>query len=168
MEFFKGIELLDILIACAGVTLTLLTLLSNLPFRWIAALILFITFSAAIIPVEDDKAYRSLYYTIRYAMSYKVFRKKTEKKGEIPVQNITPFTGISGIFIEYGDAYSGVAVEIPSIEFRFLTEPRQNQLIDQVYGSILRTVTDTRPWSRSSVRSFMTAISGRRTRRSTI
>lgn len=143
MEFFKGIELLDILIACAGVTLTLLTLLSNLPFRWIAALILFITFSAAIIPVEDDKAYRSLYYTIRYAMSYKVFRKKTEKKGEIPVQNITPFTGISGIFIEYGDAYSGVAVEIPSIEFRFLTEPRQNQLIDQVYGSILRTVTDT-------------------------
>lgn len=34
MEFFKGIELPDIIIACVGVTLTLLMLLSNLPFRW--------------------------------------------------------------------------------------------------------------------------------------
>jgi len=34
-------------------------------------------------------------------------------------------------------------VEIPSIEFRFFTERQQNQMIDQVYGSILRTVTDT-------------------------
>lgn len=143
MEFFKGIELTDIIIACVGVTLTLFMLLSNLPFRWIAALILFILFVASIIPVEDEKAYRTIYYAIKYAMSYKTFRKNPEKKGEIPVQGITPFTGISGTFIEYGDAYSGIVVEIPSIEFRFLTESRQNQLIDQVYGSILRTVTET-------------------------
>ncbi len=143
MEFFKGIELTDIIIACVGVTLTLFMLLSNLPFRWIAALILFILFVASIIPVEDEKAYKTIYYAIKYAMSYKTFRKNPEKKGEIPVQGITPFTGISGNFIEYGDAYSGIVVEIPSIEFRFLTESRQNQLIDQVYGSILRTVTET-------------------------
>ncbi|EEG51348.1 VirB4 family type IV secretion system protein [Enterocloster asparagiformis] len=143
MEFFKGIELPDIIIACVGVTLTLLMLLSNLPFRWGAALIMFILFAASIIPVENEKAYKTVYYGIKYAMSYKTFRKNPEKKGEIPVQGITPFTGISGTFIEYGDAYSGLVVEIPSIEFRFMTESRQNQLIDQVYGSILRTVTES-------------------------
>ena len=54
MEFFKGIELLDIMIAAAGVTLTLFMLLSNLPLRWMAALIVFIVFSASIIPLYDD------------------------------------------------------------------------------------------------------------------
>lgn len=143
MEFFKGIELLDIVIAAAGVTLTLFMFLSNLPLRWMAALIVFIVFSASIIPLDDEKAYKSLYYAIRYAMSYKEFVKHPEKKGQIPVAGVTPFTGISDMFIEYGTSYLGVVVEIPSIEFRFLTEPRQNQLIDQVYGSILRTVNDT-------------------------
>ncbi|MFR3754483.1 MAG: hypothetical protein ACLTW9_23440 [Enterocloster sp.] len=56
MEFFKGIELLDIVIAAAGVTLTLFMLLSNLPLRWMAALIVFIVFSASIIPLDDEKA----------------------------------------------------------------------------------------------------------------
>lgn len=143
MEFFKGIELFDILIAGVGVTMTLSILLSNLPFRWIAALIIFILFAVAIIPVEDEKAYRSTYYAIKYLMSYKVFKKKPEKKGEIPVSGITPFTGVSGQFIEYGGTYFGLVVEIPSIEFRFLTPQRQNQLIDQVYGAVLRTVTES-------------------------
>ena len=75
MEFFKGIELPDIIIACVGVTLTLLMLLSNLPFRWGAALIMFILFAASIIPVENEKAYKTVYYGIKYAMSYKTFRK---------------------------------------------------------------------------------------------
>lgn len=143
MEFFKGIELFDILIAGIGVTMTLSILLSNLPFRWMIALIVFILFSVAIIPVEDEKAYRSAYYAVKYLMSYKVFKKKPVKKGEIPVSGITPFTGVSGQFIEYGSAYFGLVVEIPSIEFRFLTPSRQNQLIDQVYGAVLRTVSDS-------------------------
>lgn len=143
MEFFKGIELLDIVIAAAGVTLTLFILLSNLPLRWLAALIIFIIFSASIIPLDDEKTYKSLYYAVKYAISYKEFVKRPEKKGQIPVAGVTPFTGISDQFIEYGSSYLGVVVEIPSIEFRFLTESRQNQLIDQVFGSILRTVNDT-------------------------
>lgn len=82
MEFFKGIELPDIIIACVGVTLTLLMLLSNLPFRWGAALIMFILFAASIIPVENEKAYKTVYYGIKYAMSYKTFRKNPEKRGK--------------------------------------------------------------------------------------
>jgi len=83
MEFFKGIELLDIIIAAIGVTMTLSVLLSNLPFRWIGALIIFIVFSASIIPVEDEKAYKSAYYGIKYLMSYKVFKKVPDKKRKV-------------------------------------------------------------------------------------
>lgn len=143
MEFFKGIELADIIIAGVGITLTLSVLLSNLPFRWGGALILFILSAAAIVPVEDEKGYKSAYHAVKYLISYKTFEKKPSKKGVLPVESITPFTGISGKFIEYGGAYYGIVVEIPAIEFRFFTESRQDQLIDQVYGSILRTVSES-------------------------
>lgn len=143
MEFFKGIELADILIAGVGITLTLSILLSNLPFRWGGALVLFVISAAAIVPVEDEKGYKSAYHAVKYLISYKTFEKKPDKKGVLTVESITPFTGISGKFIEYGGAYYGLVVEIPSIEFRFFTEIRQDQMIDQVYGSILRTVSES-------------------------
>lgn len=143
MEFFKGIELVDIIIAGLGITLTLSILLSNLPFRWGGALILFVLSAAAIVPVEDEKGYKSAYHAVKYLISYKKFEKNPVKRGAFSVENITPFTGISGKFIEYGNAYFGMVVEIPSIEFRFLTENHQDQLIDQVYGAILRTVSES-------------------------
>lgn len=91
MEFFKGIERLDIIIACVGVTLTLaLCCYPISPSGWGAALIMFILFAASIIPVENEKAYKTVYYGIKYAMSYKTFRKNPEKKGEIPVQGSRP------------------------------------------------------------------------------
>jgi hypothetical protein len=37
--------------------------------------------------------------------------------------------------------YYGIVIEIPSIEFRFLTESRQDSIIDRSLGSVLRTVT---------------------------
>ena len=57
------------------------------------------------------------------------------------MRSVTPFTGINGAFIEYGKAYSGVVVEIPSVEFRFYSESRQNSLIDRVFSGILRGVS---------------------------
>ncbi|MBO5199414.1 MAG: ATP-binding protein [Lachnospiraceae bacterium] len=56
------------------------------------------------------------------------------------VAAITPFTGISDGFIEYGGQYYAAVVEIPSIEFRFMTLSKQNNMIDKVFGSVLRTV----------------------------
>ncbi|MDR1059751.1 MAG: ATP-binding protein [Clostridiales bacterium] len=58
------------------------------------------------------------------------------------VADITPFTGISGEYIEYGGRYYGVVLEIPSIEFRFLTLSRQNGIIDRNLGAALRMVSE--------------------------
>lgn len=69
--------------------------------------------------------------------------KKSSNSKTLRVSDITPFTGISGNYIEYANQYYGLVVEIPSIEFRFYTEYKQNTIIDKVFGSILRTVTGT-------------------------
>lgn len=77
-------------------------------------------------------------------------KKPAKKSGILPnskpdteptVEGITPFTGIDGCFIEYGGEYYGIAVSVPSVEFRFLTEMRQNNVIDRMLGGVLRTIS---------------------------
>ncbi|MBR3736028.1 MAG: hypothetical protein IKN07_09100, partial [Lachnospiraceae bacterium] len=58
---------------------------------------------------------------------------------EFDVEDIMPFTGIDGNFIQYGDAYSAVVMSVPSVEFRFFSEHRQNSVIDRCFAAILRT-----------------------------
>ena len=71
------------------------------------------------------------------------FFDKGGRKGEPTVYDITPFTGVSDKFIEYNGEYYGIVVEIPSVEFRFFSESKQDNIIDRVYGSVLRTVAGT-------------------------
>ncbi|MDO4265436.1 MAG: ATP-binding protein [Eubacteriales bacterium] len=70
-------------------------------------------------------------------------KKAKKKKAAVPgmlftVEDITPFTEIDGDFIQYGKSYSAVVMRIPSVEFRFYNESRQNSLIDRCLASILR------------------------------
>lgn len=59
---------------------------------------MFILFAASIIPVENEKAYKTVYYGIKYAMSYKTFRKNPEKKGEIG-------SGHHALYRNFGNLY---------------------------------------------------------------
>lgn len=151
MEFFKGIELLDIAVCALGGTAAAAVLLSNLPFRIWTGAGLAILVIASVIPIDGEKAYMMIYYSLKYLIRIKDFQTKTElekpaqkrkKKPRPDVKAITPFTGIDGMYIEYGGIYSAVVVEIPSVEFRFFPLERQNQYIDRVLGSILRTISD--------------------------
>ena len=55
------------------------------------------------------------------------------------LEDITPFTEIDGSFITRYLRVSAVVMSIPSVEFRFYSESRQNSVIDRCFGSILRT-----------------------------
>ena len=145
MEFFKGIGVLDVAVGLVGAGLAVAIFLSDLPFHIPVSIVVLILVVALVIPLEDEKGYMIVYNALVYLARQKYFRQKTdEKKDKIPtVGDITPFTGISGRFIEYGTQYYGIVVEIPNIEFRFYTESRQDQVIEQVYGSVLRSVSGT-------------------------
>ncbi len=143
MEFFKGVEIPDVLIGIVGLSMVISVIFSNLPFRlWIGAG-LAVLFGASVVPVEGEKAYMMVYNGLKYIARFRRFQEAPEKKGIPSVRDITPFTGIDGNFIEYGGEYYGIAVNIPDIEFKFYTLQRQNQMIDQVFGSVLRTISGT-------------------------
>ena len=156
MEFFKGIGVLDVAVGLIGASLAIAIFLSDLPLHTPVSVIILILVVGLVIPLEDEKGYMIIYNALVYLARQKYFRQRTEeesiksgengnaKKTKIPtVGDITPFTGISGRFIEYGMEYYGIVVEIPNIEFRFYTEERQDQVIEHVYGSVLRSVSGT-------------------------
>ena len=141
MEFFKGIEIPDVLVGTVGITIVISVLFSNLPYRMGIALGIAVLFGASIIPIDGDKGYRLIYNVLKYLARYRIFKEEPVKKAEPAIKDITPFTGIDGSFIEYGGEYYGIVVSIPDIEFKFYTEARQNQMIDHVFGSVLRTIS---------------------------
>ncbi|MDE6742637.1 MAG: ATP-binding protein [Lachnospiraceae bacterium] len=156
MEFFKGIGVLDVAVGLIGASLAIAIFLSDLPLHIPISVIVLILVVGLVIPLEDEKGYMIIYNALVYLARQKYFRQRMEeeseksdknenaKKAKIPtVGDITPFTGISGRFIEYGTEYYGIVVEIPNIEFRFYTESRQDQVIEHVYGSVLRSVSGT-------------------------
>lgn len=140
MEFFKGVEIPDVAVGLVGIMIVVSVLFSNLPFRYGLSLIMAVLTAVLVVPVDGEKTYMMVYGFLKYAARHKVFRKEPEKKIP-PLSDITPFTGIDGNFIEYGGRYWGIAVEIPDVEFRFYTLQRQNQMIDQMFGSVLRTIS---------------------------
>ena len=143
MEFFKGVEIPDVFVGIIGITIVISVVFSNLPFRLYIGAAIAVLFGASVVPVEGEKAYMMLYNFLKYLARYRLFQEKPAKKGIPKVRDITPFTGIDGSFIEYNGEYYGIAVSIPDVEFKFYTLQRQNQMIDQIFGSVLRTISGT-------------------------
>lgn len=143
MEFFKGVEIPDVFVGIVGISIVISVVFSNLPFRLLIGAAVAVIFGASVVPVEGEKAYMMVYNLLKYLARYRRFQEDPQKKGVPSVRDITPFTGVDGQFIEYGGEYYGIAVSIPDIEFKFYTLQRQNQMIDQVFGSVLRTISGT-------------------------
>ena len=129
MELFKGIEIVDVLVAGVGMGLSASFLVSNLPAHLALSIVTLIVTAGLVIPIEDDKGYILIYNVLKYAGRYKVFYKRSArerqsqmekaqaqtdtsgKKGKaarkkggaafsgMSLEDITPFTGIDGAFI---------------------------------------------------------------------
>ena len=115
MEFFKGVEVPDVLVGILGVAITMSIIFSNIPNQWIFASIVGVLFGASIIPIDGDKGYMMIFNGLKYLARIRNYGGEGNKKGNPSVKDITPFTGINGNFIEYGGEYYGIAVHIPDI-----------------------------------------------------
>ena len=157
LELFKGVEVIDVLVGSAGFALAVSVFLSNLPAHIMVSVIIAILTVGMVIPLGDDKGYLFLFYALKYLGRKRVFKKRNsedadgkKKKGlldailpaaDFSVEDITPFTGIDGKFIEYGSSYSAVVMSVPSVEFRFFSENRQDSVIDRCFAAVLRTAS---------------------------
>ncbi len=142
-ELFKGVAVLDVIVGMFGAMICVALFTSNIPYSlWIAIAVIAV-FVFLLMPLDDEKVYMLLFHVIQHFARPSVVsgKGKKEKASRINVNDITPFTGIEEQYISYNGEYYATVIEIPSIEFRFFSEMRQNSIIDRNLGSVIRTIT---------------------------
>ena len=171
IEFFKGIELIDALVGLVCAALIVMALVSNIPYNFIVSGVLLMFSVLLLAPIDDNKGYVYALQVLKYLSQPKLFvragseadtppqsasepddvpdtgkkgkkvKKAAKKKAPPSVDSITGFTAIHDDVIDYGGKYYAKVISIDSIEFRFLSEMRQNSIIDRVVGGVIRLMT---------------------------
>ncbi|MCC8015744.1 MAG: ATP-binding protein [Eubacterium sp.] len=67
-------------------------------------------------------------------------KKSSKKSAEVP--DLIAFTGVCDSMINFDSKYYCKVIEISPMEFRFLTDSRQDYIIDRVFGAALRNISD--------------------------
>lgn len=174
LELFKGISIADFCVAAIGITLAALVLCSNLPYKLYIITGIIIVFVLLLISVDEDKNYVFLGYIIRHysrpskvISQYKIdekfigneddqwegeneedkVKKHKEPKSRFSVPDLIAFTDIKEDMIHYGGKYYSMVIEVSPVEFRFMTESKQDFMIDRVFGAALRNVTESQSLS---------------------
>ncbi len=141
-ELFKGVSIIDVIIGMFGAMICIALFTSNIPYAMWIAIGVIAVFIMLLMPLDDEKVYMLFLHVLQHISRPKLVKGKEKKKnGELNVHDITPFTGIEDSYISYNGEYYATVIEIPSIEFKFYTEMRQNSIIDRTFGSIIRTIS---------------------------
>ena len=141
VEFFKNISIIDVVIALIGLiieVLVILTDLNTLP-KITIMLLVAIPFAALYFNVDNQKLYIYIAHFIRYIFSVKEYNKNDEK-AQNNIKLFIPFKAIEDDYIVYNDYKAGV-LEISPREFHLLSEFKQNQMIDEYFGKVIRSIS---------------------------
>ena len=141
IQFFRNLDLPDVIIGMVGVTIGVFLFSSNLPGRMWIMLGVLMLFATLLMRIENDKIYTMVLHLLKHLTSNRSFIKGAKNKN-VDMSAITPFTGIAEDCIEYGGDYYAQVIEVKSVEFRFFSESRQDSLIERVLGAVLRQSGD--------------------------
>ena len=141
IQFFKNVSILDIIIAFAFLGLIVLLLLSNLGIaRFILSAVVLVIAVGIFLPFEGDRFYLFLAHSVKYVFAVKKY-SKNNSKSQTNIDSFMPFKDIQDTFIVYKDYFAGV-LQVDPREFSLLSEYRQDQMIEEHFGKIIREVAN--------------------------
>ena len=141
IQFFRNISILDIIIAFAFLGLIVLLFLSNLGIaRFILAAVVLVIGVALFLPFDGDRFYLFIAHSIKYVFAVKRYTKNNAKS-QTNIDAFMPFKDIRDNLIVYKDYYAGV-LQVDPREFSLLSGYRQDQMIDEYFGKIIREVAN--------------------------
>lgn len=139
IEFFKNISLTDIFIALFALMLEVLLFLTNIGIvKYLLMLFLLCIAIGLYIPFDGQRFYMFFVNYTKYLFSVKKYNLNY-KDSSLSISNIIPYKGISDDFILYEDYYAAV-LEIDPREFRLLSGYKQDEIIDNQFGKIIRSI----------------------------
>ncbi len=140
VQFFKNISVADILFALLGLVLVVVICLSNIGIsRFFIALVVACAVGCLFLPYDGQRFYLFFRTFVRYLFSVKKYVKQDVESAS-SVKAIFAFKNVKDGYIEFGDYYAGV-LEIGSREFRLLTGFRQDQIINNHFGKVIRAIS---------------------------
>ncbi len=141
IQFFKNISIADTIIALFVFALVVLLFVSNLGIaRFVLMGVVLALAVGLFIPFDGQRFYMFLARGVKYLFSIKKYSENSSSP-QTNVDNFLPFKNVKDGFIEYNDYYAGV-LQIDPREFSLLSEYRQNQMIDDYFGKIIREISD--------------------------
>ena len=140
VQFFKNVSVADMLIGLVGVVLVVVICLSNIGIaRFFIAAIVACAIACLYLPYDGQRFYTFFRTFIRYVFSGKKYVKQDIESAS-NIKSFFAFKNVKDGYIEFEDYYAGV-LEISSREFRLLTGFRQDQIINNNFGKVIRAVT---------------------------
>ncbi len=140
IEFYRNISLTDIAIGMVGAVIEILLFLTNYEMlKYLLMTFVLGVFICLFMPLDGQKLYEQIAAFVVYLFRRKTFSSDAADPKE-HVNTVFPIEGIEDGFISYGSYYGGV-IEITPKEFRLLSEYRQNELIDKIFGSVIKSIT---------------------------
>ena len=147
VQFFKNISIPDTIIALISLAIIVLLFVSNLGFARFILMVVVLGLTVGLyLPYDGRRFYYYLIYSVRYVFSVKKYSRDFPKS-QTNIESFLPFKNIADGFIEYSDYYAGV-LQIDPREFSLLSGFRQDQMIDEYFGKIIRRIGDN---SRASI-----------------
>ncbi len=147
MEFFNGFTAGDVAVGFIGAVVEVAILVSNLPGKYYIMAGVLVAVALLLLKMDDERNYifllnilRHYAYRKKYAKTVPEKTKKHAKQSVEDVRKVIAWTGIGEGFIHYDKKYYGAVLELPSVEFRFFSEFRQNNAIEKALGGVLRNV----------------------------
>ena len=138
IQLYKGIGIFDIVIAIIALAFIALTVTSNLPDKYMIAIVILCVAAPLFIPIGDDKLYNAVWYGISFISAKKSFNIK--KKGKTHISTIIPYYAIrDNLIIQKDKNFTGV-IEVKPIEFNLLSVNKQNYLIEGVISNTLKNI----------------------------
>ena len=140
VKFFKNISVADILIALLGIVLAVVICLSNIGIaRFFIAAIVVLVVASLYVPYDGQRFYLFFRTFVRFLFSGKRYVKQ-DMESASNIKSFVAFKNVKDGYIEFGDYYGGV-LEIGSREFRLLTGFRQDQIINNYFGKVIREIS---------------------------
>jgi len=91
-------------------------------------------------PLEEKDAIRQKRKEEYAKQAADLAKRKDEQTDRYPMDDIVAFTDIHDDFIDYDGKYFGAAIEIDPVEFRFFSEYRRANSVENGIGRILRAL----------------------------
>ena len=141
IQFFKNISILDVIIGLSFLGVLVLLFVTNMGVvRFVLMAVVLVIAIGLFLPFDGQRFYMFITHAIKYIFSVKKYTKNNSK-AQTNIDNFLPFKNIKDNYIEYSDYYGGV-LEIEPREFSLLSEYRQNQMIDENFGRVIREIAD--------------------------